>query len=72
MNNLIIKIELAQIALFFAALMPLYGLIMQIIKAERKAALEREKMTNQLTFVEKRLDSIENWIATNSGLRLPK
>ncbi|MCC3410010.1 MAG: hypothetical protein JGK17_31640 [Microcoleus sp. PH2017_10_PVI_O_A] len=72
MNNLIIKIKLAQIALFFAALMPLYGLIMQIIKAERKAALDREKMTNQLTFIEKRLDSIDNWRAANSGLRLPK
>jgi sensor domain CHASE-containing protein len=70
MSNLVLKIELAQVALFFAALMPLYGLIMQIIKHERQAALDRQNISDRIEFIEKRLDNIDNLVAANSKFRL--
>lgn len=53
------------------AITPLYHLVMQLIRHERTATLQRNQIEVRVNFLEKRIDSLDDWRTENSGLRLP-
>lgn len=66
------KQVITEILFILAAIAPLYNLIIQLIKVERAAALERAEMRIDIKNLVRRADDCDEWRSANSGLRLPR
>ena len=60
-----------EVLFVLGAVAPLYNLVLQLIRLERNAALDRREIQTDLRHMANRIDDLENWRSTNSGLRLP-
>jgi hypothetical protein len=72
MKEIVFKVDLVLLGALIAVAIPIINLLLEILKAERHAALARASIFEKIGFMERRLDNIDNWIAKNSGLLHPR
>ncbi|MGL5927109.1 hypothetical protein [Chroococcidiopsis sp.] len=66
------KQVITEVIFILAAIAPLYNLVIQLIRVERAAALERAEMRIDIKNLVRRADDFDEWRSANSGLRLPR
>lgn len=68
MKDVVLKIDLFFILGVLGMLIPVWNHLEKILQFARTAAAERAEIHAQLEFLQQRLDRIDNWINSNSGI----
>lgn len=68
-TSTLLKVDIAVLSVVVSLLVVVFNLLKTLQKEALEAAKERTRTEETIRFHDKRLNSIENWIAGNSGLR---
>jgi len=68
-TSTLLKVDIAVLSVVVSLLIVVFNLLKGLQKEALEAAKARTRTEETIRFHDKRLNSIENWIAGNSGLR---
>ncbi|MCY7381258.1 MAG: hypothetical protein LH628_01470 [Microcoleus sp. CAN_BIN18] len=68
-TSTLLKVDIAVLSVVVSLLIVVFNLLKNLQKEALEAAKERTRIEEAIRFHDKRLNSIENWIAGNYGLR---
>lgn len=68
-TSTLLKIDIAVLSVVISLLFVVFNLLKTLQKESIEAAKERTRTEETIRFHDKRLSSVENWIAGNSGLK---
>jgi len=69
LTSTLLKIDIAVLSVALSLLLVVFNLLKTVQKDAVEAAKERTRTEETIRFHDKRLNSIENWIAGNSGFK---
>jgi len=68
MKDFVLKVDLFFILGVLAMLIPRGNHLEKILQSVRDAAAKRAEIQTQIEFLQQRLDRIDNWISSHSGI----
>lgn len=68
-TSTLLKIDIAVLSVVISLLCVVFNLLKTLQKESIEAAKERTRTEETIRFHDKRLNSVENWIAGHSGLK---